>query len=49
VELTLGRAFTARRQLLEEFANFRVVSIRAGAQIGIRILMEPLSEKSEIF
>ncbi|HXM25108.1 MAG TPA: hypothetical protein VN957_03730 [Chthoniobacterales bacterium] len=49
VELTLGRAFTARRQLLEELANFRVASIPAGDQIGIRILMEPLSEKSEIF
>jgi len=49
VELTLGHAFTARRQLLEELANFRVASIRAGDQIGIRILMEPLSEKPEIF
>ncbi len=49
VELTLGHAFTARRQLLEELANFRVASIRAGDQIGIRILMEPISEKPEIF
>jgi hypothetical protein len=49
VELTLNRGFAARRQLLEELASFRVALIRAGDQIGIRILMEPLSEKSEIF
>lgn len=49
VELTLGRDFTARRQLLEELANFRVALVRAGNQIGIRILMEPQSEKSELF
>ena len=49
VELTLGRSFTARQQLLEELANFRVALIRAGDQIGIRILMEPLSERSEPF
>ena len=49
VELTLGRSFTARQQLLEELANFRVALIRAGDQIGIRILMEPMSEKSEDF
>ena len=49
VELTLGRSFTARRQLLEELTNFRVALIRAGDQIGVRILMEPPSEKSELF
>jgi hypothetical protein len=49
VELTLGRDFAARRQLLEEFANFRVALVRAGNQIGIRILMDSLSEKPEVF
>lgn len=49
VELNLGRAFTARRQLLEELANFRVAWIRTGDQIGIRILMEPPSDRSEAF
>jgi hypothetical protein len=49
VELTLGRGFTARRQLLDELTNFRVALIRAGDQVGIRILMEPPSEKSELF
>jgi hypothetical protein len=49
VELTLSRAFAARRQLLEELANFRVASIRSGDQIDIRISMEPLSEKPEVF
>ncbi|HEX3445609.1 MAG TPA: hypothetical protein VHS80_12920 [Chthoniobacterales bacterium] len=49
VELDLGPAFTARRQLLEDLANFRVALIRTGAQIGIRILMEPLSERPELF
>jgi hypothetical protein len=49
VEMTLSRSFTARRQLLEELANFRVALIRAGDQIGIRILMEPSSEKAELF
>jgi hypothetical protein len=49
VELTLSRDFTARRQLLEELANFRVALIRAGKQIAIRILMEVLTEKSELF
>jgi hypothetical protein len=49
VELTLGRAFTARRQLLEELASFRIALIRAGDQIGIRILTEPLSEKPDVF
>jgi hypothetical protein len=49
VELSLGRAFTARRQLLEELAHFRVALIRTGEQIGIRILMEPLSDRPEVF
>jgi hypothetical protein len=49
VELTLSRDFTARRQLFEELANFRVALVRAGSQISIRILMEPLSEKTEVF
>lgn len=49
VELDLGPAFTARRQLLEDLANFRVALIRTGDQIAIRILMEPLSERPELF
>jgi hypothetical protein len=49
VELTLSRNFTARRQLLDELTNFRVALIRAGDQIDIRILMESLSEKSDVF
>jgi hypothetical protein len=49
VELTFGRGFTAYRQLLEELTNFRVALIREGDQVGIRILMEPPSEKSDLF
>jgi hypothetical protein len=49
VELSLGHAFTARRQFLEELAHFRVALIRTGKQIGIRILMEPLSDRPEVF
>jgi hypothetical protein len=49
VELTLARDFAARRQFLDELANFRVASVRACNQIGIRILMEAVSEKPELF
>jgi hypothetical protein len=49
VELTLGREFLARRQLIEEFANFRVALVREGRQIAIRISMEASSEKPELF
>jgi hypothetical protein len=49
VELSLNTDFPGRRLLIEELSNFRVALVRDGKQIGIRILMEPASEKPEVF
>jgi hypothetical protein len=49
VELTLGRDFAGRQQLLEDLGSFRVALIRAGTQIAIRIFMEVQSEKPVLF
>jgi hypothetical protein len=49
VELSLSGDFPGCRLLIEEFSNFRVALVREGKEIGVRILMEPASEKPEIF
>jgi hypothetical protein len=49
VELSIKGDFPGRRSLIEEFSNFRVALVREGKQIDIRILMEPPSEKPEVF
>lgn len=49
VELTAGRSFVGKRQLLDDLANFRVSIVRETRQLRIRILLEPMSEKSEEF
>ena len=49
VELITNRTFTAKRQFLEDLANFRVSTIRETNQMKIRILLEPPTEKPEVF
>jgi len=48
-ELTLSRNFLGKRQFLDDLANFRVSTIRETALIKIRILLEPATEKTEVF
>jgi len=49
VELVPNRTFTAKRQFLDDLANFRVSTIRETSQMKIRIRMEPGTDKPEVF
>ena len=49
VELVTNRTFTAKRQFLDDLANFRVSTIRETSQMKIRIRMEPATDKPEVF
>src|SRR6202047_1019168 len=43
VEISLGRDFPGRSQLIDDLANFRVSLIRESRQGKLRILSEPIS------
>jgi|ERR1700730_1326498 hypothetical protein len=49
VELSIGRDFPGRIQFIDDFANFRVSTVRESRLVKMRIISEPNSEKSEIF
>jgi hypothetical protein len=49
VELLTNRAFTAKRQFLDDLANFRVSTIRETNQLKIRIRLEAATEKPDLF
>ena len=49
VELVPNRTFAAKRQFLDDLANFRVSTIRETSQMKIRIRMEPGTDKPELF
>jgi hypothetical protein len=49
VELVASRIFTARRQFLDDLANFRVATIRETNQLKVRISLEAPTEKPESF
>jgi hypothetical protein len=49
VEISLGRDFPGRSQLIDDLSNFRVSLIRESRQVKLRILTEPISEKTEVF
>jgi len=49
VELVTNRTFIAKRQFLDDLANFRVSTIRETSQMRIRIRLEAGTEKSEEF
>ena len=49
VELVPNRTFTAKRQFLDDLANFRVSTIRETNQMKIRIYLEPVTDKPEVF
>lgn len=49
VELVSNRTFTAKRQFLDDLANFRVSTIRESSQMKIRIRLEPGTDKPEVF
>jgi hypothetical protein len=49
VELVTNRAFIAKRQFLDDLANFRVATIRETNQMRVRISLEPPTDKPESF
>jgi len=49
VELVPNRTFAAKRQFLDDLANFRVSTIRETHQMKIRIRLEPGTDKPEAF
>ena len=49
VELVTTRTFTAKRQFLDDLANFRVATIRETNQMKVRISLEPPTDKTETF
>jgi hypothetical protein len=49
VEISVGKDFPAKDQLLDDFANFRVAAIHESPHLKLRILMEPDSEKTLLF
>jgi len=49
VELITTRTFSAKRQFLDDLANFRVATIRETSQMKVRILLEPPTDKTESF
>jgi hypothetical protein len=49
VEISLGREFAGRGQFLDDLANFRVARVRESRQIKIRIVIEPASEKTDVY
>ena len=49
VELVPNRTFPAKRQFLDDLANFRVSTIRETSQMKIQIHVEPGTDKPELF
>lgn len=49
VELLTNRTFTAKRQFLDDLANFRVSTIRETNQVKIRIRLEAATDKPDVF
>lgn len=49
VELITNRTFTAKRQFLDDLANFRVATIRETNQMKVKISLEPPTDKTESF
>src|SRR5258708_38715762 len=49
VELVTNRTFSAKRQFLDDLANFRVSMIRENSQMKIRIRLEAGTDKPEEF
>jgi hypothetical protein len=49
VEISLGKDFPGRSQLIDDLANFRVSLIRESRQVKIRIVTEQYSEKTETY
>ena len=49
VEMSLSKDFPSKGQFLDDFSNFRLAALREGRYLKMRILMEPNSEKSELF
>ena len=49
VELVTTRTFTAKRQFLDDLANFRVATVRETNQMKVRISLEPPTDKTESF
>ena len=49
VELLTNRTFTAKRQFLDDLANFRVATVRETNQMKVRISLEAPTEKPECF
>ena len=49
VEISLGKDFPGKNQLIEDLANFRVSALRESYCLNLRILMEPDSEKNALF
>ena len=49
VELVTNRTFTAKRQFLDDLANFRVATVRETNQMKVRITLESPTDKTESF
>jgi len=49
VELLTNRTFAAKRQFLDDLANFRVSTIRETNQLKIRIRLEAATDKPDVF
>jgi hypothetical protein len=49
VEISLGKDFPGKNQLIEDLANFRVSALHESYCLKLRILMEPDSEKTALF
>jgi hypothetical protein len=49
VEVSLGKDFPGKNQLIEDLANFRVAALHESHCLKLRILMEPDSEKTALF
>jgi hypothetical protein len=49
VEISLGKDFSGKNQLLDDLANFRVSAVHESSHLKLRILMEPDSEKTLLF
>jgi hypothetical protein len=49
VEISLGKDFPGKNQLLDDLANFRVSAIHESSHLKLRVLIEPDSEKTLLF
>ena len=49
VELATNRTFAAKRQFLDDLANFRVATVRETNQMKVRISLETATDKTEAF